>query len=99
MAILGALSWLLVGNHNLRKEVQAMRDQQANTAKTEQELRKELDLLHQQPADIPEKRASAQGLHLTASTIRYDLRPDLLRGNSGGYTPAIPHAATFVSFI
>ncbi len=97
-AMLTGVSWLLVVNHNLRKEVEALRDQQVSAAKREQDLRRQLDVLTDEQAGASGRDPGTPEPRPASTIISFAVQPDTLRGNESASTLTIPHSATLVEF-
>ena len=84
LVLLVGTGWLLLANHNLRTELETLRDQQAAALKTTADLQQQVDAL------IRELAARDQSTHDTSSgqtLLSFALKADSLRGD--GQTPRL----------
>jgi hypothetical protein len=96
-AMIVGVFWLLVSNRDLRKELEALRNQQSNAQKTEQALQQQIDTLTRQLEQRDKNaKGSEQDQLLAQNTVSFSLSSDVVRGNGRAPTLTIPPPATFV---
>jgi hypothetical protein len=97
-AMVIGISWLLVANHGLKKELETLRTRQSGAEKEAQTLKRQVETLTH---ELEERGKTTEGIEqtpplLAQNTVSFSLRSNVVRGEGPAPTLKIPARATFV---
>lgn len=91
------ISWLFVADRNLRRELEALRNQQSSATSREQALQQQINILTRELEQISTSTKEIDQTPLLAqNTVSFSLSSDVLRGDGSAPTLKIPSSARFV---